>query len=347
MLRFLLGASLLLTNGALASAQYSQGSYNSGFGAYQPAWAVSLMSAPRHDFGVVARGSDHTHVFEFVNPLQSEVVLSGVRASCGCASPTILTPRVKPGEKGQIQVKFNTLSFLGDRHARITATVSAPEFTELYMDIDGHVRRDIVVTPGQANFGTVMSGVSAEQALDIRYAGMGNWQVTSFECSNRNLDILLTETKREGMRIDYHLTVKILPTQPAGPIADQIILFTNDAVQKQFPITVSGYVKPLVETQAVVDVGSLQQGKPTVHRVVVKSEREFVVLSAEAAGSQIKIKPTTEKKRMHVLELEVVPDAEGRLDSDVVIQTDIQASPTTIHVSGQVLPAIQTKDNNQ
>ena len=337
---------LLLTSMTGAVAQYGHSNYGSGYApvaqSYQPAWSTQLVKQARHNFGVVARGSEHSHVFEFVNPLKTNITLSGVRASCGCATPTILTPVVKPGETGKIHVRFNTLSFLGDRHARITATVTAPSYTELYLDIDGHVRRDIVVTPGQVNFASVQAGQSAEQSVDIRYAGAGNWQVTKAECDNPNLEISLQETKREGMRIDFRLSVKLKANQPTGRLDDQIVLHTNDVSQKQFPISVSGNVKAIVETQSVVDVGRVQQGKPVVHRVVLKSEQEFVVTNAQSASPRVKIKVSSDKKRLHILEIEVAPDVEGKLNDEIVIITDAQTSPTVIHVVGEVLPAMNT-----
>jgi hypothetical protein len=341
MLRLILVCSLVVLPFTCGFAQYRNSVQN-----YQPSWAVQLVKQPKHNFGVVARGSDHAHEFEFVNTLTSDIVLSSVRASCGCASPSIVTSVVKPGQTGKIRVKFNTMSFLGDRHARITATISSPQYTELYLDISGHVRRDIVVTPGQIDFGLVSIGTSADKSVDIRYAGMGNWQVTKVESANPNLELSLEETKREGQRIDYRLHVKVNSAQPAGMFHDQIILHTNDAVQKQFPITATGSVKAVVETQSVVDVGELEQGKSTTHRVVLKSDNEFVVTKAETASPHLKIKTSEEKKRLHILEIEVSPDVEGKLSDQIVITTDAQTTPTVIQITGKVLPAIQT-DNGQ
>ncbi len=340
-------ALFCLTN---ASAQYGQPIYQQSypqFTTYQPGWAVQLIQQPKHSFGVVARGSEHFHVFEFTNNLKSDIVLNSARVSCVCATPKILTPVVKPGEKGQIQVRFNTLALLGDRHSRITVTVTSPEFAEVYLDTEGHVRRDIVVTPGQVDFATVQKGSSAEKSVDIKYAGSGNWQITKVECSNPNLELALAETKREGMRIDYRLSVKLNSSQSPGTISDQIILHTNDVVQKQFPVMVSGRVKALVETQSVVDVGRMQQGKPSLHRIVLKSDQEFVVTSTQTNGTQVKVKSSNDKKRLHILEIEVIPDAEGQLTDEIVVNTDLETNPTKIRVIGEVLAAIETKSDGQ
>jgi hypothetical protein len=257
-----------------------------------------------------------------------------------------VTPVVKPGEKGQILVKFNTLSFLGDRHSRITVSVTSPQFTELYLDIEGRVRRDIVVDPGQISWGTVRPGETAERSVDIRYAGVGTWQITKVDCNDPNVELTLAETKREGIRIDYRLTAKLKPEHPTGQFAGQVILYTTDSQQSTFPIGLNGYVKALIETDPVVDVGQIQQGKPVVRRIVLKSDNAFVVTETQSSGSQIKLKTSNEKKRMHVIEIEVVPDTEGRLENDIFVKTDLQNEPTPIRVIGEVLPSIQTNSGN-
>jgi hypothetical protein len=220
--------------------------------------------------------------------------------------------------------------------------MTSPEYRELYMDIDGHVRRDIVVTPGQFTFASVPTGSPAEQTVDIRYAGDGNWKILKVDCPNPNLELVLEETKREGMRIDYRLTAKIKPTQPAGRFDEQIVLHTNDMTQKQFPITIAGNIKSIVETQPVVDIGRIQQGTPVLHRVVLKSDQEFVVTKAESQNPRVKIKSSDEKKRLHVLEVEIAPDTEGKLTDQIVISTDAQSTPTIIQLVGEVMPAMNT-----
>ncbi len=164
-----LSAAIVFGISACGWSQYYGQSYGNNVQAYQPQWAASLFAQPRHDFGDVARGSEQSHVFEFVNPLKKDIVIGGYRVSCKCAEPTILTPRVKPGEKGQVKVRLNTLAFIGKRHSRITLTVQSPDYTELYLDIDGHVRQDVVVNPGQVDFSNQAAGQDGQRTVDIQY----------------------------------------------------------------------------------------------------------------------------------------------------------------------------------
>ncbi len=61
-----------------------------------------------HDFGNIAFGSDGTYIFTFTNKTKEPLVLTNVTASCGCTSPMWTKEPIKPGEKGEVKVKYNT-----------------------------------------------------------------------------------------------------------------------------------------------------------------------------------------------------------------------------------------------
>ena len=58
-----------------------------------------------HDFGKINEADGRVSVvFEFKNEGMSPLVLSNVRASCGCTTPTWTQEPVEPGQKGSITV---------------------------------------------------------------------------------------------------------------------------------------------------------------------------------------------------------------------------------------------------
>lgn len=61
-----------------------------------------------HDYGTIEKGGDGNSVFTFTNKGQKPLVLSNVRASCGCTVPQWPREPIAPGEKGEIKVKYNT-----------------------------------------------------------------------------------------------------------------------------------------------------------------------------------------------------------------------------------------------
>ena len=76
------------------------------------------------------------------------VHISGVRASCGCTTPSISKDTLKTWETGAIIAKFNTDSFLGKKSATLTVTIDKPFYAEVQLNVAGYIRSDIVFNPG-------------------------------------------------------------------------------------------------------------------------------------------------------------------------------------------------------
>ena len=61
-----------------------------------------------HDFGTLEAGASATHMFEFTNTGSEPLLLDKCKGSCGCTVPKCPKEPIAPGEKGQIEVKFNS-----------------------------------------------------------------------------------------------------------------------------------------------------------------------------------------------------------------------------------------------
>ena len=60
------------------------------------------------DYGEIAQGSNGLRVFEFTNTGNAPLVISNVSSSCGCTVPKWTSEPVQPGQKGTIEVKYDT-----------------------------------------------------------------------------------------------------------------------------------------------------------------------------------------------------------------------------------------------
>jgi hypothetical protein len=63
-----------------------------------------------YDFGNITVNSDAVCEFTFTNTGKVPLILSNVRASCGCTVPEWPKDPILPGEKGVIKVKYTTVS---------------------------------------------------------------------------------------------------------------------------------------------------------------------------------------------------------------------------------------------
>lgn len=98
---------------------------------------VISFAALAHDYGTIEQGSDGSCEFKFTNSGQTPLVLSNVRASCGCTVPTWPREPILPGKEGIIKVVYNT-SLVGSFNKSITVNSNAKNNTVL-LNIKGTV----------------------------------------------------------------------------------------------------------------------------------------------------------------------------------------------------------------
>lgn len=77
------------------------------------------------DFSEVEEGPQVSHDFKFTNTGKEPLVLSNVKASCGCTTPEWTKDPVLPGESGIIKVTYNTKGRPGPFNKSITITSNA------------------------------------------------------------------------------------------------------------------------------------------------------------------------------------------------------------------------------
>ena len=73
-----------------------------------------------YDFGDISQGERVEHVFTFENKGKSDLIISSAVGSCGCTVPTYPKEPIKPGEKGEVQVVFDSNGKKGAQHKRVT-----------------------------------------------------------------------------------------------------------------------------------------------------------------------------------------------------------------------------------
>ena len=91
---------------------------------------VITFEKTEHDFGKIAEDGGRVSVeFAFKNEGMAPLVLSNVRASCGCTTPTWTKEPVEPGQKGSITVTYNPNGRPGRFQKTVTITSNASEAT--------------------------------------------------------------------------------------------------------------------------------------------------------------------------------------------------------------------------
>lgn len=100
--------------------------------------AKIVFASQEHDYGQIQKGGDGNCVFEFENNGNEPLILSNVKASCGCTTPSWTKEPVMPGQKGTIKVRYNTNN-TGGFTKTITVTSNAVDSPRVVLKIKGNV----------------------------------------------------------------------------------------------------------------------------------------------------------------------------------------------------------------
>ena len=94
-----------------------------------------------HQYGTIAKGSNGDCQFTFWNDGNEPLILQNVKASCGCTTPKYTQKPVMPGEKGVIDVHYNTNN-VGGFSKTVTVTSNAVNNQRVVLRIKGTVKQD-------------------------------------------------------------------------------------------------------------------------------------------------------------------------------------------------------------
>lgn len=307
-------------------------------------WSQTITKNTSHDFGAVAKASKQEHIFEFVNNLDTDLHMIGVRASCGCTIPTIMTPVVKPGATGKLKAKFDTMKFDGARGATLSVSIrkDSPytEYAELQFSVKGQIRRDVVLQPGSVDFTDVLAGKTAQRTLQVKYAGNPNWQIQQVKSSNPNVSVQLKETRRDQVarRVDYEMVVTINNGQDAGQFIDNLTIVTNDRTNQHITVDVAGRIQSVIETRDI-QLGVLNQNQKVEKSMIIRGARPFQIQNIVIDNPAIKILSHEGEKTLHIVKYVLDTSKAQKINEQVKIVTnDPLQQEATLSISAQVVP---------
>lgn len=78
-----------------------------------------------HNFGKITQGEKVSYSFEFTNTGNTDLIITGAQGSCGCTVPSFPKEPIKPGDKGKIDVVFNSEGKSGIVSKTVTVVTNA------------------------------------------------------------------------------------------------------------------------------------------------------------------------------------------------------------------------------
>lgn len=98
----------------------------------------NLVFATTHiNYGNIDKGGDPVKKFSFVNKGKEKLFITDAKGSCGCTVANFPKEVIMPGEKGEIEVRYDTTR-IGKFSKNVTVTAS--DGSQQMLTIEGEVR---------------------------------------------------------------------------------------------------------------------------------------------------------------------------------------------------------------
>ncbi len=301
----------------------------------QSDWMTTVFPERAYDFGTVARGSQIRHSFPIINRTDSEIRIADWRTKCGCTDVKVGAKVIPPGTQTTVEATINTTNFQGYKPSGLTLILDRPVFAQVDLNITCFIRGDIVMSPGQIDFGTLRRSSKLPSAsLGLTYAGgRPDWNIVQMKTQTDKVKAVAKEASRtvDG-QIHWQITATLQPGVANGYLKDQITLITNDSPAQTIPISVVANVQSAVSvTPSIINLGRIQPGQ-TISRpnlVHVRSSSPFSLSKVSATSPELEAAEVSPGAAAdHILNLKLkAPTAPGSFHAVLKVETDLKDEP--------------------
>lgn len=237
-------------------------------GAYVYAQSVEKIKFEKttHEFGELDKDAPAIYTFKFTNTSAEPVLLSRVKASCGCTTPSWTKEAVKPGETGEIKVQYNT-----SRVGPFTKTVTVT-YDTLEKPVILYIKGDVKQAEGAEDFVAFahnMGGLSLDK-INHSIGTLNSNEEKTIEVMVKNVSPnKITFTGRYDKEMMFEVTpgkTEIIPGEKTtikirimgdkfitpGTFSKQVVIYTDEAENPGKSIQINGSLNK-VYSQAELD----------------------------------------------------------------------------------------------
>lgn len=313
---------------------------------------------PVKDFGTIAKGEKLDWSFVIKNTGNADLQIIAAKPGCGCTVADF-DKVIKPGETGKVSAHVDTTNFAGPIAKGVTVESNDPNNPTSQLTIHAIVKPYVEASPAGFVRYNMLQGDADTQSVVLYSEEEEPFQITKVEVPAEwvkatfrkieNPAELVPNVGRQGQN-QYRVDITVGgPDAKIGPLADRVRILTNSKHQPEYPITLSGVIRPTYRVEPLgINFGEVTPTETAATRSVLlhsndlKTPDRFVVTKAESSSPLVgaAVKPGTNKGDYEVT-LQISKDAKpGDIDGQVKIYTTDKINPVvTVPFKGTVKPA--------
>lgn len=294
-----------------------------------------------HDFGMVAHGAVLTHKMTITNIYDVPMQIIDVRKSCTCLEAVVPQQVLQPHDTAEITLIMNAGKFSGQNSQSFFITFGPQYVSTAVIRVSANSRTDVMLNPGNVDFGVVAQGARPTQTVSLKYSGkQRDWKVIGVASTNGPLDVQVQSNGRGGLlglgSPEFTVQVTLKEGVPAGPIQETVALRTNDPVAPLVQFAVQGNVQaPITVSPATVNFGNVALGQAAEAKVMVRATRPFTLQPLAETPDGISIEPFPFAGQTQVVTIKFAPKAAGKLKRQIMLKSDLGEVALTIEADPQ------------
>jgi hypothetical protein len=295
-------------------------------------WVSAVFPERSFDFGTVARGSKVLHTFRVLNRTNQEIHIADWRTKCGCTEVRVGAREIPPGTQTVVEALIDTTKFQGYKASGLTLIIDRPSIVEVDLNLTCFIQGEVILNPGQIDFGIVHRGSTPAATLTLNYHGVRpDFAVTRMQTRSSDITAKAQQVGRSGDgTLQFHLTATLSPTLHPGLFRDEVTVHTNDPAVPTIPISVTASVQSAVTiSPSVLNLGRVRPGEVVKKTVLVRSSQPFKLTELKPSNAELTASPDPDGARaLHTVNLTFkAPARSGPYHAVCEIATDLKDEP--------------------
>lgn len=280
---------------------------------------------PVCDYGVRDNKKDVEHTFVLQNNGTLPLIISQVRAGCGCTTTALNTNTIPPGGMARLEAKLSLRGIVGAKRATIYVQSNDPQIPVWTCYFTGTAVTELDIAPPQLAFAATVGSPPGDQQVKIVNRTDTPLHITGVETSSFFTAEVTTNTEGRAYTVTVRLSAGLEP-----PGANGILALTTDHpgyARLEIPVSVTVQT-PIAALPPLVVLNRGNVGNAEARYVMLRSTREvpFAVTSIETAPSGLPVSIQSVKPIW--TRLRVGPVATAGLTGGVIrVHTDLPAMP--------------------
>lgn len=327
---------------------------------------VITFEKTEHDFGKINEADGRVStVFTFKNEGMAPLVLSNVRASCGCTTPTWTREPIEPGQTGSITVTYNPNGRPGRFQKTVTITSNASEATKKV-----YIKGEVI--PKQAKPSNQMHMIVGDLRMKTKTlnmgvirkgeVGKGELEYTNVAKEEHTVDLfvnpadayLINQATLSPIKTDevgkFVFALDTKKTKLYGPVVVNayVVIDGKKELSEDYMLTIAATVEedfsqmsqedrmqaPILEVENTIDLGTVVSGKTLKHALPIKNSgvNPLEIRRAYSTDSKVVLKPCkavkSGKKGNIGIEINTDGKKPGKYSREIVLITNDYKQPS-------------------